>query len=224
MLSTIFSYSDRYHRAILATPAPRSITGLIVSIAIAAGLWLYMFGFASTPFWPSMIVSTSILTLLSIALARRSILRECRIREIGIGIIATVVLYVIFYSGNLVVRHLFAHGGEAIGSIYTLKGHYPLWFLTLTLLFPIGPGEELFWRGMIQAELTRRLSPWPALILSTVIYAAVHIPSRNPVLLLAAFTGGLFWGVLFIWRRSIIAPIVSHALWDILVFVYFPFN
>ncbi len=224
MLSTFHSMADRFHQAVHATPAPRSNTGVIVSIMIAAGLWLYMFGVAFTPFWPSMIVSTSILLLLSISLARRSILLGVWFREIGIGIVASVVLYCLFFVGNYVVRHLFVRGGDAIGSIYTLREHYSHLFLTLTLLFPIGPGEELFWRGMIQAELTRRLTTWPALILGALIYAAVHIPSWNPILLLAAFTGGIFWGMLFIWRCSIVAPMVSHVLWDILVFVYFPFH
>ncbi len=41
---------------------------------------------------------------------------------------------------------------------------------------------------------------------------------------LAAVVGGAFWGGLFAWRGTLVAPMVSHALWDLAVVVWFPFG
>jgi membrane protease YdiL (CAAX protease family) len=52
----------------------------------------------------------------------------------------------------------------------------------------------------------------------------VHAWSGNLPLLLAAFTAGLLWGALFAWTGSLVPGIISHGLWDILVFVVAPFQ
>jgi hypothetical protein len=43
------------------------------------------------------------------------------------------------------------------------------------------------------------------------------------MLVLAAAVCGLFWGVLYLRTGSILLVAVSHTLWDIAVFVLFPF-
>jgi membrane protease YdiL (CAAX protease family) len=42
------------------------------------------------------------------------------------------------------------------------------------------------------------------------------------VLVLAAVVGGAFWGALFAWRGTLVAPLISHALWDLAIVVWCP--
>lgn len=42
------------------------------------------------------------------------------------------------------------------------------------------------------------------------------------MLVLAALAGGLFWGFLFLRTKSVVLAAVSHAAWDVAIFVIFP--
>jgi membrane protease YdiL (CAAX protease family) len=64
---------------------------------------------------------------------------------------------------------------------------------------------------------------WPGLFLVAGLYAAVHLTSRNPVLILAALVCGLVWGYQYLKFKSVLANIVSHILFDLAVFLFFPF-
>ncbi|MHB8093947.1 MAG: CPBP family intramembrane glutamic endopeptidase, partial [Candidatus Aminicenantales bacterium] len=87
----------------------------------------------------------------------------------------------------------------------------------------IGPGEEFFWRGYIQRSWQKKMGA-AALPLSVAFYAAVHIASGNPMLVLAAAVGGLYWGILYQRSGSVLLVAVSHTLWDLAVFIFFPFS
>ena len=54
------------------------------------------------------------------------------------------------------------------------------------------------------------------------VYALVHVVSLNPMLILAAAVCGLYWGLLFQREQNLIPLIISHSLWDVLIFVFFP--
>jgi hypothetical protein len=44
------------------------------------------------------------------------------------------------------------------------------------------------------------------------------------MLLVAAAVCGFFWGWLYQREQSLIPVIVSHSIWDVLVFILFPLN
>ena len=95
------------------------------------------------------------------------------------------------------------------------------------LLFVIGPAEELFWRGYVQRTLSRVLTGKKAadiaFILTALVYALVHIWSFNFMLVMAALVAGAAWGFFYrLCPKALPALIISHALWDALVFVILP--
>ncbi|NGX47687.1 MAG: hypothetical protein K1000chlam3_01067 [Chlamydiae bacterium] len=49
------------------------------------------------------------------------------------------------------------------------------------LAFPVGIGEESFFRGYLQSHLSETLTPWGGIILSSLAFGAVHLP--NAILL-----------------------------------------
>jgi len=50
----------------------------------------------------------------------------------------------------------------------------------------------------------------------------VHIWSFNFMLIMSALVCGIFWGLLYKYNKNLVTLIVSHALWDVSVFVLFP--
>ncbi|MBD3309268.1 CPBP family intramembrane metalloprotease, partial [candidate division KSB3 bacterium] len=100
----------------------------------------------------------------------------------------------------------------------------PAWGIALLLLVVTSPAEEIFWRGVVQRSLMRKLPPFQGFFLAALCYAGVHLCTLNLPLVLAAFMAGVFWGGLYIAQKSLVPVIISHALWSVTVFLIFPFG
>jgi membrane protease YdiL (CAAX protease family) len=92
------------------------------------------------------------------------------------------------------------------------------------MLAVIGPGEELFWRGYLQRKLSSKTGKWVGFIIALLMYTGVHIFTGNIMLILAAFICGLFWGWIYLKYNSMVINVISHTVWDIVVFLLLPFN
>jgi membrane protease YdiL (CAAX protease family) len=104
-----------------------------------------------------------------------------------------------------------------------MKGGESAWLLTALMLFLIGPAEEIFWRGYIQQQLSQKWNPNIGFLITTAIYALVHASSFNFMLTMAALVAGVVWGLLYrFYPEKFGAIILSHALWDVAVFIWFP--
>ena len=194
-------------------------------LVLASLLWFVMFGLQIQPFWPIMTGSTLLLILYSSICLKSALFKsDSVVFDVILGVLSAIVLYAVFYCGNILFRHIPGPFGNQINTIYLLKTGTPSWVLLITLIFPIGPGEEIFWRGFIQDRWIKLFGPYKGFVFSTLLYTAVHLPAGNPVLLVAAMVCGSAWGALYLWRKSIIPIVISHVLWDIAVFILFPFN
>jgi hypothetical protein len=174
-----------------------------------------------------MAFSTSLLSVISYLHYKDQFRKEFfNFKEIAIGIGSAAVLYFIFFFGRYVLDTfgIIPDHANNINSVYANKEQLPEWVVAMLLFFPIGFGEEYFWRGYIQRYLAEKHGKWIALIITVVFYTAVHIPTGNPILLLASFLVGVYWGLIFIWRGNILAAALSHMLWDPFIFVIFPMN
>ena len=212
-------------------PALNPSKALIGSVAIAAVLWFLMFSPWTSPhlpFWWAMTASACILTTLALTFGGRASLGKASGFEIWkqliAGIMIAVALWLVFFIGDKASQWLFNFARPQVNLIYDMKeGSSPL-LLSALLLCIIGPAEEIFWRGFIQRSLSTRLSPDMAFVITTVVYALVHLPSGNFMLIMAALTCGIVWGGLYrLFPQWFPAIILSHALWDAAAFVWFPF-
>jgi hypothetical protein len=88
----------------------------------------------------------------------------------------------------------------------------------------MGPAEEIYWHGFVQRTLGLRLDAIRGVLLTPAVYAAVHISGFNFMLVMAAGVCGLFWGILYQREKSLIPVIISHSLWDVIIFVLFPLS
>lgn len=94
--------------------------------------------------------------------------------------------------------------------------------LASVAIVPVIVGEELVWRGAVQASLVRRLGVWRGATMAAVVYALVHAPLGSSVLVAVAFSCGLAWGTLRATTASLVPSLVAHLLWDVLVLLWLP--
>jgi membrane protease YdiL (CAAX protease family) len=150
-------------------------------------------------------------------------LRAGLLRKVGLGVASAVALYGVFAAGRILALRLFPFAAAGIDHVYALRAGVPVLRVVLLIALIIGPGEELFWRGFFQERVAAASKPAAGFALTAILYAAVHLASGNVMLVLAAAVCGVFWGWIYLRYRSPVLNIVSHTLWDLLVFVVFPF-
>ena len=158
------------------------------------------------------------------ALAAEPDLRRERLRprDIVKGLGSAAGLYAIFQLGDRMARRIMPAGGQEIARIYELRTAAPPAAIAAALALVIGPGEEFFWRGLVQRGLMRRFGRLRGTLLASSIYGGIHLVSANLTLTGAAATAGVFWGALYA-REPRMAPlIVSHVSWDIWIFLIAP--
>ncbi|NPV83579.1 MAG: CPBP family intramembrane metalloprotease [Candidatus Aminicenantes bacterium] len=150
--------------------------------------------------------------------------REKTWHGLALGLVSALLLYAVFFAGNIFLRKFFPPSAEHLASIYNLKLGSNQLRIGLFLALIIGPGEELLWRGWLQRHWSARLGKLAGFLGVSLLYALVHLPSRNPVLVLAALVCGLWWGFQYYKFNSLLSNVISHVLWDLLVFLLLPFS
>ena len=199
---------------------------LVLSVCIAALLWFVMFSSWTAPllnFWWAMTASACVLIALQSHPLTPPVKGGSLWGEALLGILIAVVLWGVFWLGDKASQWLFDFARPQVDTIYSMKEGNQPWLISLLLLFIIGPAEELFWRGYIQRTLSERKNPNVGFLVSTLIYTAVHIPSGNFMLIMAAMVCGICWGGLYrLFPQHFPAIVLSHALWDAAAFVWFP--
>jgi hypothetical protein len=86
-------------------------------------------------------------------------------------------------------------------------------FAPLALSVAAGVGEEVFFRGFLQARLERDLGPYWGLAVAALVFGALHAASR--LYFLIATVLGVYLGL--VWRivGDLAAPVVCHAVYDL---------
>lgn len=139
-------------------------------------------------------------------------LRRPVLTGFGFGLLAGAI----FLVGALIVRlvpqlHDFVENVLA----HARYGSLPLIVLVTVLN---GIAEEVFFRGGLFAAIGRK----HPVVISTLVYAAATLATRNPMLVFAALTLGL---VLALQRRAsggILAPIITHVTWSMMMLFLLP--
>jgi len=201
--------------------------GLLLSLA-AIGFFLLFSPWTkeSIPFWLLMPLTAGSLAAASLCLDRSRLNEVYSLKwwHIPAGVLSALVLYAIFWIGHFVSIRVLPFAAAQVGSIYTIRAGQNPWLIAGLLVFIIGPAEEIFWRGFIQHRLSKRYSIVIGFLVATALYALVHIWSFNVMLIAAAALCGVFWGLLFALTGSLWPCIISHALWDLTIFILLPIS
>lgn len=208
-------------------PSKLSFAHCYLPIAVAVILWFLMFNpWMAMPvdFWTMMTLSGCILLVLAITIDR-SWLADIKVSWSGLllGIALALALWGVFWVGDKVATWMFPFARPQVDTIYSMKESQSEWIIGLLLLFVIGPAEEIFWRGFVQRGIGVRSTANAAFVATLLIYGLIHVWKFNFMLVMAALVCGLVWGLAYrLWPKQLFALIVSHAVWDTLVFVVWP--
>ncbi len=101
-----------------------------------------------------------------------------------------------------------------------------LYWISSIILIPVG--EELFFRGYIQNSLHKKTSVTIAVLLASLLFAAIHLPYLNLILdfskqdghlFYQTFFGGLISSLLYLKSKSIGPSIIFHVSWNLMVMI-----
>jgi membrane protease YdiL (CAAX protease family) len=147
---------------------------------------------------------------------------EKRRRDIILGIVLFVP---VLYGANLLEKALlsvgFSGGSKAVASLLTPKS-WPELLLAVILVTIVAFSEETIFRGylMLRFEAITESPIWAA-VLSSLIFSIGHGYEESAGLITIGLMGFVF-SLIYLWRRSLVAPIVMHFLQDFTGIVLVP--
>ncbi len=145
-----------------------------------------------------------------------------RWRDVTVGFGSAAALYGVFQVGDRMARWMLPTGAREINDIYQLRTAAPRPLIAAALATLIGPGEELFWRGLVQRSLQPRFGRLGAALVASGLYGGIHVVSENLTLTAAAGVAGLFWSLLYAREQRLPGLVISHVAWDIWIFLIAP--
>ncbi len=88
--------------------------------------------------------------------------------------------------------------------------------------FAAGFGEELLFRGLLQAGIAERVDGPAGIVIAvgvaSVLFGMCHW--LTPAYAVLATFAGLYFGILFLVTGNLLAPLVAHSLYDFLALIY----
>lgn len=114
--------------------------------------------------------------------------------------------------GKLLLPEYFTHVLERVVPYVKMD---PMGKLFVQLLI-LALGEEIVFRAFLQGRLSLFINPRLAIILSSIVFAAVHFTSGVMVVvimdLLSVFVDSLLFGIIFERSKNVLASTVAHFL------------
>ena len=203
-----------------APNSKRKLSYELLTLPLPFLLWFITFIHPPFNFWPTLALST--LALFAVSMPKvRSIVFKPSLRGILIGVSTGVLLYAFFWFGAQIANSIPGFPAQ-VSAVYNFRGDFPISLIAVLLLFPIGPSEALYWQGLILRHLSLRVKPSIAVVLTSVLYTLIHLPTLNPSLMFVSFVVGLTWGFLYNKLGNNLFPIMlSHVIFDEFAFVFF---
>ncbi len=119
---------------------------------------------------------------------------------------STVLIFGAMYLFNVVMEWIPLP--DLMENTFIEMSDEPLGVLSMALVAPVV--EEMIFRGTIQGYLMRRCrNPWTAIILSALIFGAIHM---NPQQVVYAFLLGTVFGWIYYRTRSLMPVLLGHVL------------
>ncbi len=128
-------------------------------------------------------------------------------KKLMIGMIFGVVLQ------SLTILVIFLSNGFKVVSINPVS----FIIIPLTVAFTVAIFEEILLRGIVFRILEEKLGSYIALLISAIIFGALHLANPNSSLVAAtciAIFAGLLLGAAYIYTRNLWFPIAIHFAWN----------
>ena len=196
-------------------------TLVAVGIVVQAVVWR-LAALERLPFWPA---TTATFTALGIAALLAGEPACCAATTAaGSAAVGAASGSLLFVATRAVVgiatRYPSLRG--AVAGIYRRSEETPVALAFVVTLAVAVPGEELFWRGLVQPELGNATAPLLGAVLAWLGYVGVNAASASLPLLAGSVVGGAVWTTLAVWSHGVVAPIASHVVWTGLMLAWPP--
>lgn len=141
--------------------------------------------------------------------------------DVGLGLAALLATYIVLIQATLVILllrpDLLAEPSPAQRAIEETFPPMPLSVMVPVCLF-VAFWEELVFRGFLLTRLQAVLRRWWLTVpMGAAIFGAPHVYQGTLAIVITAFLG-LVMGLLFVWRKSLVAPIAFHLVHNVLIF------
>lgn len=202
----------------------KALTAMLLAATAAFFVMFSPWTKSAVSFWLMMPITAALLAATSLFLDRQNLdsIYQFRSTHITIGLLAAGFLYIVFWIGHFVSIHILPFAASQVNAIYSIRPEQNLLGITLLMLFVVGPAEEIFWRGFVQRRLCKKYGLLIGFVAAAALYTLVHIGSFNFMLIVAAAVCGGFWGLLYTATGNLWPCIISHAIWDVAIFIVFP--
>jgi membrane protease YdiL (CAAX protease family) len=190
---------------------------VVIGVVVAALAWGAMFTLGQRLFWPRAAAAGAVIAVYAVAAGPDRIGRLFSHGswsiEAAVGVVGGAALYVVFWIGQKLLVVVVPPLAVEVQDLYAVRGATRPATM-VAVLTVAASGEELFFRGLLQARI--------GFLLALALYGAVHIWERKLILILAALAAGAWWGALFSLTGGLVAPVVSHLVWCLLIIVWRP--
>ncbi len=192
----------------------------VASLPFAAVIWMATFRWKRLNFWLKMSAGTGSLAVYTLFIRGNVLARESlQATDFWLGISAAAALYGGFWLAHRLAQTVLPLPMDQLGELYALRGLAPGALIGLLVALVIAPGEELYWRGLIQVGFAQTVGTGTGLVLGVLAYGVTHLLTGRPILAVAATAAGLVWGLLLAWQGRLWPVVISHIVWDLLIFL-----
>lgn len=196
----------------------KKIRNTIIGVVLSFLLWYFVFlSDLLFSFWYRVTGASIILATYAYLNDEKKVLRSPTLKQIAYGLGSGILLYTLFYMGFNVFRRFVAGGAS---NVYLFRSELPL-IIPASLLLVTSFCEEYFWRKYTQRNLVQFYGV-KGIIITSFLYAAIHLSTNNIPLVFAALIAGVLWGILYEYTGSFWVIVFSHIAWTELIFVFLP--
>jgi len=116
---------------------------------------------------------------------------------------------------------------HALTGMGDVDPQFYIYMVPLVILI-VGPFEELLYRGVVQARLRESFGPAVAILLASLIFAAIHLPAHGfgqaglastAVSMIALVGGSIIFGGLYEWTENLTVVALVHGLYNSILLV-----
>ena len=143
-------------------------------------------------------------------------------RAIAVGVGAGGLMALVTHLAYPPVAELVPSIATEVGGLYADLRQTPGPVLGAPLLLLAVAAEEAVWRGVLVRQMEKSRGPLAIVLVATMAYAVPQAFSGSWVLVLVALGCGAFWTFLRVWSGSVVVPALTHAVWNLVVFVALP--
>lgn len=138
---------------------------------------------------------------------------ELSLVGIAVGLALGGLLAGLAWYGFRAFPHFSNRLVEMQAETYRFLGRDLRWPAIVTIALAAGIGEEMLLRGGLQTFLGDYVGSFPAIIVASAVFAAIHL--ARPVVTALLFAIGLVFGTVYWLTGSLLAVMIAHALYDV---------